>query len=76
VSLRDVPAFQALRAVMAEANLSFAAAPFASPYPRVVFYRRPVNVDSVEVEAIRAAFGVSKELAEFIVLSRTKRPDR
>ena len=37
-----------------------------------VFYKLPANVDSMSVEAIIKRFGVSREMADFIVASREK----
>jgi hypothetical protein len=73
VSFRDVPVVDALRAVMAEVGLSVLVGPMQAPWAPVVFYQLPVNVDVASAEAIAARFGVSLDLARFLVESRTKR---
>lgn len=70
VSLRDVPVADAMRAVMAEAGLSVLVGPLEAPWGPVVFYQLPVNVNLASPEAIASRFGVSLELARFIVESR------
>lgn len=72
VSFRDVPVAEALRAVMAEVGLSVLLGPMQAPWTPVVFYQLPVNVDIASAEAIAARFGVSLELARFLVESRPK----
>lgn len=72
VSFRDVPVADALRAVMAEAGLSVLVGPMQAPWTPVVFYQLPVNVNVASAEAIAARFGVSLELARFIVNSRPR----
>ncbi len=72
VSFRDVPVAEALRAVMAEVGLSVLVGPMQAPWPPVVFYQLPVNVDVASAEAIAARFGVSLELARFLVQARPK----
>lgn len=70
LSLRDVPADVALRAVMQAAGLSVAPASFTAPWSAVVFYQTPVNVNRASAEVIAARFDVSKDLASVIVDSR------
>lgn len=70
VSFQDIPVVEAMRAVMAEAGLSVLVGPLEAPWPPVVFYQLPVNVNTASAEAIAARFGVSLELAKFIVKSR------
>lgn len=72
VSFTDVPAGDAIRAIIAEAGLSILAPGLMSPWPPVVFFERPVNVNDVSVESIVARFGVSKEMARWIVESRPR----
>lgn len=74
VSFRDVPVADAMRAVIAEAGLSVLVGEHLSPWPPVVFYQLPVNVSEASAAAIAARFGVSGELAKWIVESRPK-PD-
>ena len=70
VAFRDTPVVEALRAVMVEAGLSVLVGPLEAPWPPVVFYQLPVNVNVASAEAIAARFGVSLELARFITESR------
>jgi hypothetical protein len=72
VNLENVPAGEAMRAVMAEAGLSVLTSGFNSPWPPVVFYRLPANINEASAETIVALFGVSPEMANWIVESRTK----
>ena len=76
VNLKDVPASEALRIVLAEAGLGI-----NSPQgiilawdPVVVFYDLPVNIDRVSADAIMRRYGVGREVAEWIVRSRAPAP--
>ena len=69
VHFEDVPADEALRTLIREAGL-MVASPLAAPWGPVVFYVAPVNVNEADAETIRARFGVSEELARFIVRAR------
>lgn len=68
----DVPAADAMRAIIMEAGLSVLTTGPRSPWPPVVFYQLPVNIDRASVETIVARFGVSAEMARWIVESRAK----
>lgn len=72
VSFNNVPAHEAMRAIIAEAGLSLLTSGLQSPWPPVVFYELPVNINEVNAEAIVARFGVSIEMAKWIVESRPK----
>lgn len=72
VSFNDVPAHEAMRAIMAEAGLSLLTSGLQSPWPPVVFYQLPVNVNEISAAAIVARFGVSLEMARWIIESRPK----
>ena len=72
VSFTDVPAGEAMRAIIAEAGLSLLASDLRRPWPPVVFFERPVNVNDVSAESIVSRFGVSLELAKWIVESRPR----
>jgi hypothetical protein len=72
VSFRDVLVADALRAVIAEVGLSVLVGPMQAPWAPVVFYQLPVHVDVASAEAIAKRFGVSLELAKFLVESRVK----
>jgi hypothetical protein len=72
VNLKDVPASEALRTVLAQAGLGI-----NSPQgiilawdPVVVFYDLPVNIDRVSAEAIMRRYGVGRDVAEAIVWAR------
>jgi len=72
VNFNDVPAGEAMRAIISEAGLSILTAGLQSPWPAVVFYQLPVNINQVSAETIVARFGVSAEMAKWIVESRPK----
>jgi hypothetical protein len=74
LSLINVPASQALKAVLDAGQLRLEGATgMRAPWdPSLVFYQLPVNVDSLSAEAIAKRFGMSRELAEIIV--RARRP--
>jgi len=72
VSFTDVPAVDAMRAIIAEAGLSLMASGLQNPWPPVVFHHLPVNVNQASAETIVARFGVSLEMARWIVESRPK----
>jgi hypothetical protein len=58
---------------MAEVGLSVLVGPMQAPWAPVVFYQLPVNVDVASAEAIAKRFGVSLELAKFLVERRPAR---
>ena len=70
VHLMDVPAVDALREVLAAADLSVATPPPAAPWGPVVFYALPVDIDVASAELIQERFGVSEQVARWIVQSR------
>jgi hypothetical protein len=74
VSLDSVPVSLALKVVLQDAGLALVPSQTARaklPYDTtVVFYQLPVNVDSLSVEGLMKRFGVSRDLAEMLVLSR------
>ena len=72
VSFTDVPAGEAMRAIIAEAGLSVLAPGMQSPWPPVVFFERPVNVNEASAESIAARFGVGLEMAKWIVETRPR----
>lgn len=72
VNLVEVPALEALRAVLEEAGLALASGPMTAPFGPVVFYTLPVDIDEVSAEVIQARFGVSAEVARWIVEHRVK----
>lgn len=70
VNFENVQAHDAMRAIMAEAGLSVLAAPRQPNWPPVVFHQLPVNVNEVSAERVVERFGVSAEMAKWIVESR------
>jgi hypothetical protein len=70
VHFENVQAHDAMRAIMAEAGLSVLTAPLQPNWPPVVFHQLPVNVNEVSAERIVERFGVSAEMAQWIVQSR------
>jgi type II secretory pathway component GspD/PulD (secretin) len=70
---QDTPALEALEALARQAGYQLSPVP-AGPVlpfmPRTVFYHAPVNINTANAATIRARFGVGRELAEWIVLSR------
>lgn len=72
VSFTNVPAGEAMRAIIAQAGLSVLASSPGSPWPPVVFHQLPLNINAASAEAIAAHFGVSAELARWIVESRPR----
>ena len=71
VNFTDVPAVDALRAVLAAAGLSLASGPPVPPVGATVFYAVPVDIDRASAALIAEHFRVSPEVAEWIVESRT-----
>ena len=70
VHFENVQAHDAMRAIMAEAGLSVLTAPRQPNWPPVVFHQVPVNMNEVSAERIMERFGVSAEMAQWIVESR------
>jgi hypothetical protein len=70
VNFENVQAHDAMRAIMAEAGLSVLTTPRQPNWPPVVFYHMPVNVNEVSAEGIMERFGVSAEMAQWMVESR------
>ena len=66
----DVPAIEALRAVLTQAELGLSLGPPEPPIGPVVFYVVPVDIEKASVDLIRARFRVSPEVAELIVRNR------
>lgn len=73
VHLQNVPAVEALLAVIDAAGLTIEGEP-EKPWPESVFHHVPVNVNTATAGVIAARFGVSPKLAEFIVRSRRLTP--
>lgn len=68
VHLVDVPVADALREVLAAANLSAVTPSAIAPWGPVVFYAIPVDIDRASAELIRARFGVSAEVARQLTI--------
>jgi hypothetical protein len=73
VSFNNVPAIDAMRAIISQAGLSVLSSAMQSPWPPVVFHQLPVNVNEASIETITARFGVSLELAKWLVENRPRR---
>lgn len=69
VHFADVAAGDALRRLIEGAGL-MVRRPLAAPWGPTVFYVVPVNVNEADAATIQARFGVSAEMARFIVGSR------
>ena len=72
VNLRDVTATHAIAAISSAAGLTLTVPQPQRQLPSIVYYQLPVNVNTASAETIAARFGVSAEMARFIVESRTK----
>jgi hypothetical protein len=72
VEFTNVPAIDALNAVIARVGLSVIGPPPTAKTPSVVFYQLPVDVNAVTPEVIAARFGVSLEMASWIAQNQTK----
>jgi hypothetical protein len=72
LSLSDVPAADAIRAIMESAGLAISTP--SRPNTAIVFYQLPVNIDRASAATIAARFGVSATLSDFIVESRPQPP--
>jgi hypothetical protein len=72
VHFADVAAVDAMRAILAEARLSVLSSGMNPPWPPVVFHQVPVNINESSAESIAARFGVSAEMARWIVESRAR----
>jgi hypothetical protein len=70
VNFNDIPAGEAMRALLAEAGLSVLSSRLRARWPPVIFHQLPVNINEATVEGILARFGVSAEMAQWIVESR------
>jgi hypothetical protein len=74
VSLDNVPAAEAIRAIIQSAGLSISAPGAARAVASAVFYQLPVNINTASAATIQARFGTSAEMANFIVESRNEKP--
>ena len=72
LSLTDAPADEAIAAIIAQAGLSVSK-PMDAVAP-VVYYQLPVNVNEAPAETIEVRFGVSSEMAKWLLENRTPRP--
>jgi hypothetical protein len=73
LTLSDVPAWEAVQAIISVAGLSVMTPTQAGASPAVVFYHLPVDVNKASAEGIAARFGVSSEMGKWIVESRPER---
>jgi len=74
VSLDNVPAAEALRAIIESAGLMISAPGAARSVASAVFHQLPVNINTASAATIQARFGTSAEMANFIVESRNEKP--
>lgn len=72
VNFANVPAEEAMRAIITQAGLSVLAARSGSPWPPVVFFQPPVNVNEASADEIVTRLGVSAEMAKWIVDARQR----
>jgi len=72
VHLVDVPADEALRAVIAAAGLSIDNPAALRPWGPTVFQQPPLNINTATVEEIKARFNVSTRVAETIIAARPR----
>lgn len=74
VALSDVPAADAIRAIIESAGLAISGPSMSRAATSIVFYQLPVNIDRASAATIAARFGVTGELANFMVESRPQPP--
>ena len=74
VTLDNVPAAEALRAIIESAGLMISAPGAGRAVASAVFYQLPVNINTASAATIQARFGTSAEMANFIVESRNEKP--
>ncbi len=74
VVLRDVPALDALQAVIDQAGLTVGGTALKAPFGPVVFYQPPVNVNLADSATIRARYDLTREMAGWVVVGRRKAP--
>jgi hypothetical protein len=70
--LNNLSPLDAIKAIADAAGHGFAAGPPKPIGSSTVFYRPPVNIDSLDVAGLQRVYGVSPEMARLIVLSRIK----
>jgi hypothetical protein len=70
VHLVDVPVADALREVLAAADLSVATPVAVAPWGPALFYATPIDIERASAELIQSRFGVSPEVAGWIVENR------
>ena len=70
IHVENVQAADAMRAIMAQAGLSVLTSPRQPNWPPVVFHDLPVNLDEASADRIMERFGVSAEMAQWIVETR------
>lgn len=73
VTLSDVPAMEAVQAIVNVAGLSVMSPTQPGAAPAVVFYHFPVDVNKASAEGIVSRFGVSTEMGKWIVESRPEK---
>jgi hypothetical protein len=66
VEFRNVPAGDAIAAIVSRAGLHVMNPPQSTSWPPVVFYQLPVDINASTPDVIAARFGVSLEMAKWI----------
>ena len=74
VNLDNVPAAEAIRAIIESAGLMISAPGSGRSVASAVFYQLPVNINTASAATIQGRFGTSAEMANFIVESRNEKP--
>jgi hypothetical protein len=74
VRFLNIPAMEAVEAIILQAGLQVAAPAISGAAPAVVFYQLPINVNDASRETIEARYGVSSEMAKWVVESRAEKP--
>ncbi|MDO8500622.1 MAG: hypothetical protein Q7S20_02155 [Gemmatimonadaceae bacterium] len=75
VHVVDANAREVLQSVIEQAGLTLGPVQLIAPYPRLVFYDLPVNVNAASAATIQARFGVSAMLAKLVVAARPHQTD-
>jgi len=71
VRFQDVPAIDALEAVIEQAGLTVGGTAPRAPWAKPVFYDLPVNVNYASETTLRSRFDITPELAHWVVKART-----
>ena len=72
VDFKNVTAREALQMLLEQSGIASPVSTLRPPWPPVVFYRIPVNIDQMSAAAIQTHFHVSREVAEMVVRLRQR----